>query len=199
MKFGKTVAAAGLAMTLGAFAPPLFAQSSGAGGGTSANSVSSTTNGNESAGNTGQDTAGQPGTQAPASAAPLGSSSSDYMSSEGPDAAANSGPSGRMATNSEKQLRSKEVALERDIVRARANGANVSKAQHQKWLGSMALAKGDRVSAMRHFSHAEQDLTRERNNGAPSNESRGDAHANQTNQPSNAANMHSNNGTNAAY
>jgi len=43
-------------------------------------------------------------------------------------------------------------------VAARANGVNVAKAQHQKWLGSMALSKGYRPGAVRHFNFAERDL-----------------------------------------
>jgi hypothetical protein len=67
----------------------------------------------------------------------------------------------------------------------------------------MALAKGDRVNAMRHFNCAERDLTVEHininHNGAQYNGSGSDLHANETSQPLNAANMHPNNGTSAAY
>jgi hypothetical protein len=49
-----------------------------------------------------------------------------------------------------------ETKVERNIVAARANGINVAKAEHQKWLGSEALSKGDRPGAMRHFRLAER-------------------------------------------
>jgi hypothetical protein len=203
MKFGKIAAAAGLSLALGAFAPPVFAQAGGGGGGGSAatgGGMPATSGSGQSVTN-GSPSEGQPGTQAPSSAAPLGNASSDYMSSEGPNAAANSAPSGQSATNSETQLRRTEVGIERDITTARHNGLNVPKAEHQKWLGSMALAKGDRVSAMRHFDRAKRDLaTQGGNAGATSqNESRSNLHANETSQPANAANMHSNNGASSAY
>src|SRR4051794_17530017 len=183
MKISKITAAAGLSLALGAFAPPVFAQAGGAGGGgaTSGGGMPSTTGSGANVNNS-SPSEGQPGTQAPSSAAPVGSSSSDYMSSESPSAAANSGPSGTSATNNETQLRSTEVGLERDITTARQNGKNVSKAQHQKWLGSMALAKGDRVSAQHHFQRAKHDLSAQgANSGTTSqDESRSNLHANET-------------------
>jgi hypothetical protein len=89
--------------------------------------------------------AGQPGTQAPASAAPVGSASSDYMSSESANGPQNSSANGPSAQNEETQARRLETKVERDIGSARSNGLNVAKAAHQKWLGSTALSKGDRV------------------------------------------------------
>jgi hypothetical protein len=117
------------------------------------------------------------------------------MSSEGPNAAANSAPSKRSATNSETPLRRAKAGLEREIATARRDGVNVWKTEHQRWLGSMARATGDRLNAMQHFERAKRDLAAQGvNPGATSqNESRSNLHANETSQPSNAANMHSNN------
>jgi hypothetical protein len=58
----------------------------------------------------------------------------------------------------ENQARRIEVMVERDIVAARSSGSNVTPAQLQKWLGSAALAQGDRVETMRHFNPAGPDL-----------------------------------------
>ncbi|HJU09572.1 MAG TPA: hypothetical protein VJ728_01780, partial [Candidatus Binataceae bacterium] len=146
---------------------------------------------------------GQPGTQAPASAAPVGSASSDYMSHEGANGAEHSSISGPSAKNSETHARRLETKVERDIAAARADGVNVAKAQHQKWLGSTALSKGDRAGAMHHFKLAERDLRAEgyrmSRNNVQYNDTRTNLNANETSQTPNAANMHSNRGTNAAY
>jgi hypothetical protein len=200
MKISKVVTAAGMTIALGAFAPFVFAQA-GAGG------VGSATSGGvpvTSGGITSQPpSAGQPGTEAPASAAPIGAASSDYMASEGANGAKTSSMSGPTATNSETHARRLETKVERDIVAARANGMNVAKAQHQKWLGSMALSKGDRPAAVRHFELAERDLRLEGSgisrNGEQYNRSRTNTNANETDQYTNAVNMHSNRGANTAY
>src|SRR5437660_12417659 len=88
------------------------------------------------------------------------------------------------------------------IVAARANGMNVAKAQHQKWLGSMALSKGDRPGAIRHFRLAENDLSAEGfrvSRNGQYNKSRTNLNANETSQDPIAVNMNSNRGANSAY
>jgi hypothetical protein len=84
----------------------------------------------------------------------------------------------------------------------RVRRANVAKAQHQKWLGSMALSTGDRPGAVRHFQHAEDELRAEglrvSSNSLEANDSRSNLIANETSQDPNAVNMHSNGGANAA-
>jgi hypothetical protein len=199
VKISKLVAAAGLTVAIGGFAPCVFAQTGA--GGASGGGVSA---GVPAAGGAGGSitsqapSAGQPGTQAPASAAPVGSASSDYMSNEGANAAANSSISGPAAQNQETRTRWFEAKVERDIVAARANGINVAKAQHEKWLGSTALSKGDRAGAMGHFETAQRDLQTQGFRSSP-NESSTNLHGNETSQNSNAADMHSNRGTSAAY
>jgi hypothetical protein len=199
MKINRIVAAAGLTVALGAFAPSAFALG-GAAGGAAAGVPAA---GGSTSGTNGAPSEGQPGTQAPASAAPIGSASSDYMSNEGANGPQNSSMTGPSAINSETEARRLETKAERDIVRARTDGLNVAKAQHQKWLGSIALSKGDRTGAVRHFELAEHDLRAEgfnlSRNGVQYNDSRTNLNANETSQPSDAANMHSNRGTNAAY
>jgi hypothetical protein len=134
------------------------------------------------------------------------------MANEGANGAKNSSMTGPGATNSETHARWWETKVERDIVAARANGVNVAKAQHHKWLGSEALSKGDRPGAMRHFQQAENDLRaqgfRVSQNNAQYNNSRANMqynnsrtnlNANETSQNPNASNMHSNRGANTAY
>ncbi len=206
MKISKTAIAAGLTIAIGAFAPCAFAQAGGAGGGAAAGGVASgapaTSAGGENM--TRQSpSAGQPGTQAPASAAPVGSASSDYMANEGASGAKNGSMSGPTETNSETHARALETKVERDIVAARANGKNVAKAQHDKWLGSVALSKGDRPAAMKHFQRAERELRAEgyrmSRNSEQYNSSRTNLNANATSQDPSATNMHGNRGANAAY
>jgi hypothetical protein len=199
MKISKIIAAAGLTVAVGAFAPSAFAQVGGAAGVPAVGGTNIT----------GQaPSAGQPGTQAPASAAPVGSAQSDYMSSESPNAPQNSSISGPSATNKETRARWLETKVERDIVSARSNGVNVGKAAHQKWLGSVALSKGDRVDAIQHFNRAERDLRAAgfnvsnaagSNVSRPNNLPRSNLHGNETSQELNGADMNSNRGTNAAY
>ena len=199
MKLGKGVSAAALTIAIGAFAPSVFAQAS-AGGGAPAVGVPAA--GNQGITNQPPST-GQPGTQAPASAAPVGAASSDYMANEGANAATNSSMSGPAATNSETYARLLETQVERELLTARAKGMNVAKAQHQKWLGSMALSKGDRPRAVQHFQQAENELSAENlrasSNNVQANDSRSNLNANETSQDPNAVNMHSNRGANAAY
>jgi hypothetical protein len=206
MKLTKTITAAGLTIALGAFAPCVFAAggagAAGGGGAPAAGVPGGNTTGSAPA-------AGQPGTEAPASAAPVGAASSDYMSHEGANASANSSISGPSAQNSETRARWLETKVERDVVAARAKGVNVAKAQHQKWLGSEALSKGDRANAMRHFRIAERDLGDEgfqvsRNSqmnrtSVNENSTSTNTNANDTSQNPSAANMHSNQGTNSSY
>jgi hypothetical protein len=188
MKINKLVSIGGLAITIGAFAPAVFAQTGGApsagGAGVTANAPAT----------------GQPGTQAPASAAPIGSASSDYMSHEGHTPPTVSTPA---STREETEARRTEVMVQRDIVAARARGLNVATAQHQKWLGSIALSKGDRATAMKDFNHAETDLRKAgykmSENGVRLNDNRTNLNANETDQTPNAANMHPNSGANSAY
>jgi hypothetical protein len=148
---------------------------------------------------------GQPGTQAPASAAPVGAAASDYMANEGANGAQNSSMSGPAATRLETYARSLEITVERDLVAAHAEGVDVAKAQYQKWLGTMALTKGDRVGAVRHFELAENELRSEgvpvpvSSNGVQATDSLSNLHSNETSQNPNAVNMHSNRGANAAY
>lgn len=137
MVISKIVAAAGLAVAIGAFAPCAFAQ---AGGGAAGAARGGVVSGAPAASGGGMMTnqapsAGQPGTQAPASAAPVGSASSDYMSSETANGPQNSSVSGPSAQNEETRARRLETKVERDIGAARSNGVNVAKATHQKWLG----------------------------------------------------------------
>ncbi|MBV8771478.1 MAG: hypothetical protein JO166_03960 [Deltaproteobacteria bacterium] len=200
MQIKKVLTAAGLTIAMGAFAPSVFAQA-GAGGAAAGGAPVTSGTGQ---GVTGQaPSTGAPGTQAPASAAPVGSASSDYMAHEGANGPENSSISGPAATNAETHARWLETKTERDIVAARAKGMNVAKAQHQKWLGSTALSKGDRPGAIRHFERAENDLRAEgyrvSRNGVQYNDTRTNLNANETSQNPNAANMHSNNGTNSAY
>ena len=198
MKISKVVSAAGLAIAIGAFAPSVFAQAGA--GGTSGAAPSGMSVPSGTGQNMGQaPSAGQPGTQAPASAAPVGSASSDYMANEGANGAQGSSMSGPAATNSETRARRLETKVQRDIVSARANGMNVARAEHHKWLGSMALSKGDRPGAIRHFELAERDLRTEGRNGAQYNNSRTDLNANETSQNPNAVNMHPNRGANSSY
>jgi len=107
------------------------------------------------------------------------------------------------STYSEEQARWNETKLERDITAARAAGINVNKAAHHKWLGSVALSKGDRAEAMRHFQLAEQDLNNEgfrvSSNNAQYNNSNTYLNGNKTSEETNGANLHSNRGTNSAY
>jgi hypothetical protein len=125
------------------------------------------------------------------------------MSSEGRRAAVNFGPAsalpGKSATQSEKQLRAREVALERDIMATRAQGTNVSQATHEKWLGSMALKKGDKIDAMQHFDRAAKHLALARAGDSSTSRSRTSLHANETNQPDGATNMHSNRSSTSVY
>lgn len=92
--------------------------------------------------------------------------------------------SGPSAQDEETRARWLETKVERDIVAARADGVNVSKAQHQKWLGSTALSKGDRTGATRHFQRAERDLRaagfRMSRNSMQDNDSRTNLNANET-------------------
>jgi hypothetical protein len=180
MNIGRLLSIAGLTLTIGSLAPCAFAQ-----GGAAVNQAPSL---------------GQPGTQAPASAAPIGSASSDYMSHEGNTHANVATPA---STNDEIQARRTETAVERDIVAAKARGVNVATAQRQKWLGSIALSKGDRTEAMRHFNRAKVDLRkagyRVGQNNVQLNDNRTNLNANETDQTPNAANMHPNSGAAAAY
>jgi hypothetical protein len=179
MEIRKILATAGLALAIGAFAPCAFAQ-----GGAGVNQAPSE---------------GQPGTQAPASAAPVGSGVSSYMSHEAPGdtSTENAPPTLGAATKQEQKANRMEVKLERDITAARARGANVAAAQHQKWLGSIALRKGDRSEAMREFAKAEHDLSSRQlsNYSAANNRLR----AKETSQTPNAANMHSNTSATTSY
>jgi hypothetical protein len=201
MKFSKVATAAALTIAVGAIAPSVFAQGGAPGGG------GAPAGGIPAAGTNGITNqapyAGQPGTQAPASAAPIGAASSDYMANEGAHGAKNSSMSGPAAINSETYARSLETEVERDLVAARTKGINVAKAQHHKWLGSMALSKGDRPGAVRDFQRAENELRAEgfrvSGNGLQANDSRTNLNANETSQDPNAVNMHSNRGANAAY
>ena len=201
MKLSKIAAAAGLTIAMGAFAPVVFAQAGGgaAGGGVSAGMPGA---GSGSAMINQAPSAGQPGTQAPASAAPIGKASSDYMSSKETNAPQDYSMSSE-STYSEEQARWNETKLEHDITAARAAGINVNKAAHQKWLGSVALSKGDRAEAMRHFQLAEQDLNNEgfrvSSNNAQYNNSNTYLNGNKTSEETNGANLHSNRGTNSAY
>jgi hypothetical protein len=197
MKFSKVVSAAALTITIGALTPSVFAQAP-AGGAPAGGMPVTGTNGINQA-----PSAGQPGTQAPASPAPIGAASSDYMANEGANGAKNSSMSGPAATNSDIYARSLETRVERDLVAARARGMNVAKAQHQKWLGSMALSKGDRPGAVRHFQRAEDELRTEgfrvSSNGVQANDAQSNLNANEISQDPNAVNMHANNGANAAF
>jgi hypothetical protein len=123
------------------------------------------------------------------------------MSSESANGPQNLSVSGPSAQNEETQARRLETKVERDIGAARSTGVNVAKAAHQKWLGSAALSKGDRADALRHFNLAERDLRAAgysmSRNGVQYGDSHTNLNPNESSQPSNAADMHSNRGTNA--
>jgi len=161
MKISKILTAAGLTVAIGGFGPSVFAQAGGGAGGVAGGGAAA---GAPAVAGSGANithqvpSEGQPGTQ---SAAPGGSASSDYMSNDGANGPENSSMSGPSAQNEETRTRWLETKVERDIVAARADGVNVAKAQHQKWLGSAALSKGDRAGATRHFQRAERDLRAE--------------------------------------
>jgi hypothetical protein len=180
MKISRLVSIASLTLTIGALAPCAFAQ-----GGAAVNQAPSL---------------GQPGTQAPASAAPIGSASSDYMSHEGKTQAQEPTPA---STRDEIRARQTETSVEREIVAAKARGVNVATAERQKWLGSIALSKGDRATAMKHFNRARADLRkagyRVGRNNMQLNDNRTNLNANETDQTPNAANMHPNSGAATAY
>jgi len=171
MKSSKLGSATALTIAINAFAPSVFAQAPGGG---------APAGGMPAAGNSGiinqAPSAGQPGNQAPANAAPIGAASSDYMANEGANDAKHSSINGPAATKSETYARVFETQVERDLVAARAAGMNVDTAQHQKWLGSMALSKGNRRGAVQHFQRAEDELRAEgfqvSSNGAQANDSR---------------------------
>src|SRR5581483_6509936 len=147
--------------------------------------------------------AGQPGTQAPASAAPIGASTSDWMSAEGASVAKHSSPMpGPQDTQLEKQLRLRETTLERDIVAYRAYSYNVQPAAWEKWLGSEALARGDRIDAAKHFQNAATYLRRLSEAGPyalRSDHSDSALHGSQTSEIMNASNMHSNRSSSSVY
>jgi hypothetical protein len=180
MNISRLLSIAGLTLTIGALAPCAFAQ-----GGAAVNQAPSL---------------GQPGTQAPASAAPIGSASSDYMSHEGNPHMQEPTPA---STRNEIQARETETAVEREIVAAKAHGVNVATAERQKWLGSIALSKGDRTAAMSHFNRAKVDLRkagyRVGRNNVQLNDNRTNLNANETDQTPNATNMHPNSGAEGAY
>jgi hypothetical protein len=212
MKLSKIVAAAGLTVAMGAFAPSVFAFGGGVGGAVGGSAGAPAVGASGGNVNGSAPSAGQPGTEYPSSAAPVGAASSDYMSSENPNAPANS-TLGASSELNEKEVRRAEVNVERDIGAARAQGINVAKALHQKWLGSVSDSKGDRVDAMRHFRHAERDLRAEgfamsRNgeeyrggyrNGVQLNDTRQNLNADETSQTLSGAAMHANKGTNSSY
>jgi hypothetical protein len=181
MEIRKLATAGTLILTLGTFAPPVFAQVAGMPAGNMPESPA----------------AGQPGTEAPASAAPIGAGESAYMSHEQAQHASNGPTSLSAKTREEEQANRMEVSLERQIVAARARGADVAAAQHQKWLGSIALRKGNRSEALRDFTKAQHDLSNVRlsNNSAQNNHLR----AKETDQTPNAVNMHPNKSATTAY
>jgi hypothetical protein len=232
MKVRTVLAAAGLSLAVASFSPPVFAQVGGVGAGGSAGGVASAVGGapagfgaagvpgglgvggsavsagmpvaNGISGIFGQaPSAGQPGTQAPASAAPIGTSTSDWMSAEG-GSIADQSPliPGPQDTELEKQLRTRETTLERDIGAYRAYSYNVQPAAWEKWLGSECLARGDRVDAAKHFQNAATDL-RQLSEAGPyalrSNHPDSTLHGNQTSEIMNAANMHSNRSSSSVY
>jgi hypothetical protein len=188
MNVKRIAAAAGLALSMAVFAPPVFAQIAGG-------AVGGLEGGNSLTGSA--PALGQPGTEHPASGAPLGAASSDFMSSEHGHPSHEFVPPGTSARQ-ERDARQLEVDTGRDIVAARAQGLNVAKAQRQRWLGSYALVNGDRTNALRHFRVAEQDLRTQgynrtaMNGRAKVNESRTNLNAEETDQTPDAANMHPN-------
>ena len=232
MKVRTVLAAAGLSLTVASFSAPVFAQVGGASAGGSVGGVASAVGGatagfgtagvpggvgfggsgisagmlvaNEISGIFGQaPSANQPETQAPASATPIGTSTSDWMSTEGGSIAEHSPlMPGPQDTELEKQLRTRETTLERDIVAYRAYSYNVQPAAWEKWLGSECLARGDRVDAAKHFQNAATDL-RQLSEAGPyafrSNHSDSTLHGNQTSEIMNAANMHSNSSSSSVY
>jgi hypothetical protein len=199
MEIKRVLAAAGLTVALGAFAPTVFAQvagfpSGGLGGMPGAGTGTQTFQSQSPA-------LGEPGTEAPASAAPIGAASSDFMASE-----RNAGGEPELTLSSaiqdETRARDMEVRLEREIVNARVRGENVALAQRQKYLGSYALAKGDRPNAIRHFKQTQIDLREAANmaeNGVQYNDNRVNLNADETDQTPNAVNMHPNPSARTVY
>lgn len=185
MKFTKLMAVTGMAASISLFAPPLFAQAPTAGGAGSSSAVQQ-----------GAPATGQPGTHAPASAAPLGAASSEAMTHGGSSAASAEMPSPK-DIHSEKELRRMEVKTGRDIAAAQGQGKDVAKAQRQRWLGSVALSKGDRRMAWKHFNRAERELSTAPM--ASSNADRTDTNAMTTDRDPNASHMNPNRGSHMAY
>jgi hypothetical protein len=160
MKFTRVLAAAGLALSVAAFAPPVFAQAGGAAGAPGSAGMPGANSGVTGSAPEVQSapSTGQPGTQASSSAAPIGSGESAWMSESGDRAAQNGSLPNPESTQAETQARRAEVGLQRQITAARAQGYNVHRAQHYKWLGSVSLAKGDHETAMKDFQKSYQAL-----------------------------------------
>jgi hypothetical protein len=213
MKVRTVLAAVGLGLSVASFSPPVFAQAGGAGagaavgGGGAGAGIAGATSGMPAGSPSGlfqsAPSAGQPGTQAPASAAPIGASTSDWMSHDGRSIAEHSSPIfGPQDTELETRLRAQETTLEREIAAYRASGYTFPAAMWEKWLGSEALGRGDRVDAANHFQNAATDLRRSLEAGQYARESnRSDAtlHGNQTSQMTNAANIHSEKSSRSVY
>ena len=149
----RNTAIAGMVLSLALFTAPAFAQSAAGVGAAGAPGASGS-------GERMTDTSpsrGAPGTQAPASAAPVGSAESKWMAQEGRDAA-NRADVGTNQTPREQRARSLQTATGREIALARAQGVPTAKAEHQRWLGSVALQKGDQIGAIRHFDRSRSEL-----------------------------------------
>jgi hypothetical protein len=181
----RMTAVAGLALSLTAFTVPAFAQGMGGAGG----------GGSQLMGNA--PAAGAPGTQAPASGAPPGAASSDWMSHEGKHAATGQDNSPR-ATQSETQARRLQVQTGREITAARAQGKDVAQAARQRYLGSVALQKGDREGAIPYYRRAHAELERAGYASAKPNSSREAAHADETSRATGAVNINLDRGKTAA-
>ena len=101
--------------------------------------------------------AGSPGSNAPPGAGPIGSAESKWMS-HGAERAAEQGMRSPEHTHLAREARSLQTQIGRDIASARAQGVDTGKARHQRWLGSVALQKGDDTGAIQHFRLAQKEL-----------------------------------------
>jgi hypothetical protein len=99
----------------------------------------------------------------------------------------------------EKQARRAEVALQRDITAARAQGYNVHRAQHFKWLGSVSLSKGDQETAMKDFHKAFGALHQQGYASAETRNSESTFSPNWTSENPDATNMHPNESSRTDY
>lgn len=181
------MAIAGLTLSLAFCAAPAFAQVGG-GGTAGVGSAGMPGAGADGLPMSMAPSAGSPGTQAPASAAPVGEAASNWMSNE-------SVRKPRVGENyryhpvsTMKYARELQTVTGRDIAAARVDGLNIARAGRHRWLGGIALQKGDVQSAINYFKTAEADLDKAGYPNGPSNAGITAQRANQTSQSPGAVN-----------